>query len=176
MRLTVTAPDRLACGGQVYRCVLGRGGVVCDKAEGDGGTPAGAFPLRRVLYRADRLERPATGLPVEQIAPDMGWCDDPAHPDYNRQVQLPCAGRNEVLWRENEVYDLILILGHNDSPPVSGKGSAIFMHVARPDYTPTEGCVALALDDLREVLAACGPGDEILISEPDQDRAGAPRK
>lgn len=171
MRLTVTAPDRLACGGQVYRCVLGRGGVVLDKTEGDGGTPSGTYPLRRVLYRPDRLERPATGLPVEQLRPDMGWCDDPAHPDYNRQVNLPFDGRNEALWRDDEVYDLIMIPGHNDNPTVSGKGSAIFMHVARPDYTPTEGCVALARKHLLEVLAACGPGDEILINPPDNTKA-----
>ena len=81
MEITVTASGRLECGGRSYRCALGRGGVVFDKAEGDGATPAGAFPLRRVLYRQDRLNRPATGLPIEQIAPDMGWCDDPAHSD-----------------------------------------------------------------------------------------------
>ena len=84
----------------------------------------------------------------------MGWCDDPAHPDYNRQVRLPFAASNEALWREDEVYDLIIVLGHNDNPPVPGRGSAIFMHVARPDYAPTEGCVALAPENLLEVLAA----------------------
>ncbi len=174
MEITVTATGRLDCAGRQYRCALGRGGVVLDKAEGDGGTPAGRFALRRVLYRPDRLARPATGLPVEQIRSDQGWCDDPAHPDYNRPVTLPFTARHEVLWREDEVYDLIMVLGHNDSPPVSGKGSAIFMHVARPDYAPTEGCVALALEDLLEVLAASGPGDAICINPP--DKAGAPRK
>lgn len=146
-----------------------------DKTEGDGGTPVGRFPLRRVLYRPDRLDAPATGLPVEAIKPDQGWCDDPAHPDYNRPVRLPFADSHEKLWREDMVYDVIVILGHNDDPPVPGKGSAIFMHVARPAYEPTEGCVALALEDLLAVLAASGPGDTIRINAP-PDKAPDPRK
>ena len=174
MEITVTAPGHLDCGGRTYRCALGRGNIVGDKAEGDGGTPAGAYPLRRVLYRPDRLDAPATGLPVEKIAPNQGWCDDPAHPDYNRQVQLPFSASHEELWRQDAVYDVIVILAHNDGPPVPGKGSAIFMHVARPDYGASEGCVALALKDLLEVLAACGPGDTIRINPPDTARA--PRK
>ena len=174
MEITVTAAGRLDCGGQMYRCALGRAGIVSDKVEGDGGTPAGAYPLRRVLYRPDRLEIPATGLPVERATPDQGWCDDPAHADYNRQVLLPFSASHEALWREDAVYDVIVILGHNDSPPVPGKGSAIFMHVARQDYGPTEGCVALALTDLLEVLAACGPGDTIRINP--LDKASSPRK
>lgn len=174
MEITVTAPGRLDCGGQVYRCALGRGGVVLDKVEGDGGTPTGAYPLRRALYRPDRLAPPATGLPVEEIAPGQGWCDDPAHPDYNRLVQLPFSASHEELWREDRVYDVIVILGHNDDPPVPGKGSAIFMHVARPDYAPTEGCVALTLEDLLEVLSKCRAGDTIRINPP--DKAPAPRK
>ena len=165
--IVVTAPDRLDCGERVFRCVLGRGGIVSDKAEGDGATPAGAYPLRRVLYRADRLNQPATGLPVEPVAADQGWCDDPAHPDYNRPVSLPFSASHEALWRDDTLYDVIVILGHNDDPPVPGRGSAIFMHVARPDYGPTEGCVALALENLLEVLAACGPGDIIRINPPD---------
>lgn len=174
MEITVTAPGQLDCGGQAYRCALGRGGIVGDKAEGDGGTPAGAYPLRRVLYRPDRLAPPATGLPVEKIAPDQGWCDDPAHPDYNRQVQLPFSACHEELWRQDAVYDVIVILGHNDGPPVPGKGSAIFMHVARPNYGPTEGCVALTLEDLLEILAKCRPGDVIRINPP--DTGSSPRK
>lgn len=174
MQITVTAPGLLGCAGRTYRCALGRGGIVLDKSEGDGGTPAGAYPLRRVLYRADRLDRPDTALPTAKIAADQGWCDDPAHPEYNRQVGLPFPASHEKLWRDDAVYDLIVILGHNDDPPVPGKGSAIFMHVARPDYGPTEGCVALALTDLLAVLARCGPADTILISP--ADMVPAPRK
>lgn len=169
MEIIVTAPDRLECDGRAYHCALGRGGIVPDKVEGDGGTPAGVYPLRRVLYRADRLDRPpATGLPVEAIVAGQGWCDDPAHPDYNRPVSLPFTASHETLWRDDALYDVIVMLGHNDDPPIPGKGSAIFLHIARPDGGPTEGCVALAIPDLLEVLAACGPGDIIRINPPDK--------
>jgi L,D-peptidoglycan transpeptidase YkuD (ErfK/YbiS/YcfS/YnhG family) len=172
VEIAVTAPDRLECGGRAFRCALGRGGIVLDKAEGDGGTPAGTYPLRRVLFRPDRLERaPVTGLPVEAISAGLGWCDDPTHQDYNRQVALPFSASHETLWRDDALYDVIVILGHNDDPPVPGKGSAIFLHVARPDYGPTEGCVALALENLLEVLATCGPGDRIRINPPDNTKA-----
>ncbi|MDH3231126.1 MAG: L,D-transpeptidase family protein [Alphaproteobacteria bacterium] len=164
MRLVVHAPDRLTAGSRSFRCTIGRNGVRDDKAEGDGATPAGQFALHRVIYRADRLSRPDTGLPAAALAEDLGWCDDANEPLYNQPVQLPFAGSHEVLWREDSVYDVIVVLGHNDSPPVPGKGSAIFMHVAQPDYGPTDGCIALALADLLEVLALCGPGDTIEIN------------
>lgn len=167
MIINVTASGRLTCGGRAFRCALGRSGIVPDKREGDGGTPVGRFPLRRVLFRPDRLAQPATTLPVEPIEPDMGWCDDPAHVDYNRQVRLPFPASHERLWREDEVYDVIVILGHNDDPPVPGGGSAIFMHVARTDYSPTEGCVALSREDLLALLSECGNDAEIEITLPD---------
>ena len=174
MELVVHAPDRLSAGGRTFRCAIGRNGARNDKTEGDGATPAGRFALHRVLYRADRLSRPDTGLPATPLAADQGWCDDPTEPFYNQPVQLPFAGGHEVLWREDPVYDVIVVLGHNDAPAVPGKGSAIFMHVARPGYGPTEGCIALALADLLEVLALCGPGDTIAISS--GDAADARRK
>lgn len=174
MELIVDPPDRLSAGRRAFRCAIGRSGVRADKAEGDGATPAGRFVLRRVIYRADRLSRPATGLPVAPVSADQGWCDDPDDPLYNRPVRLPFAGSHETLWRKDSVYDVIVVLGHNDSPAVPGKGSAIFMHVAQSDYAPTQGCIALALDDLLEVLAGCGPGDAITIN-PDA-AAGVRRK
>lgn len=144
----------LRLGGDVFRAALGRGLVRADKREGDGATPSGALPLRRVLYRADRVRRPRCTVPVLPLAPHDGWCDDPAHAEYNHLVRLPHDGRHEELWRPDAIYDVIGVLGWNDQPVVPGRGSAIFLHVARPDYAPTEGCVALALPDLRAVLAA----------------------
>lgn len=151
----VTPDGLLRMGGLVFRCALGAGGVRADKSEGDGATPAGLMPLRRVLYRADRVAVPQ-GLRVraEPIAPTDGWCDDPGHPDYNMQVALPHPARHERLWREDALYDILGVLGWNDAPVVRGRGSAIFLHLARPDYAPTEGCVALAGRDLRTLLAA----------------------
>lgn len=134
------------------RCALGRGGIVSHKLEGDGGTPAGLLPLRRVLYRADRLPAPVCAVPVEPIGARDGWCDDPRDPAYNRPVQLPYEGRHEALWREDAVYDIVAVLGWNDAPVVAERGSAIFLHLARPGYPPTEGCIALAAEDLLAVL------------------------
>ena len=139
----------------VLRASLGRGGVHSqEKREGDGATPAGVLPLRRVLYRADRVQRPRASVSVTPLAPHDGWCDDPASADYNRAVHLPHPARCETLWREDGLYDVIAVLGWNDSPPVPGRGSAIFLHVASPNGGPTEGCVALPLRDLQAALAA----------------------
>jgi len=151
--------------GRVLACVLGKGGVrpSAEKQEGDGATPAGRWPLRRVFYRPDREPPPETALDRVPLKPRDGWCDDPAHPLYNRPVTLPFAASHEVLWREDHVYDLIVELGHNDDPPVPGLGSAIFMHLTRPDRGPTEGCVALERDDLLTLLAHCRPGAVIEI-------------
>ncbi|TPG58069.1 hypothetical protein EAH89_08870 [Roseomonas nepalensis] len=137
-----------------WRCAIGRGGIRADKSEGDGATPRALLPLRRVLYRADRLPPPRCAVPVEPLAPSDGWCDDPADAAYNRPVTLPHPARHETMWRDDHVYDIVGVLGWNDAPVVRGRGSAIFLHLARPDYAPTEGCVALALPDLRAALAA----------------------
>lgn len=134
-----------------------------DKREGDGASPAGVWPVRRVFYRPDRGPAPKTGLPVIALKPEDGWSDDPAEPSYNRPLPLPCLGSHERLWRTDGVYDLIVELGYNDDPPVSGRGSAIFLHIAREDYVPTEGCVALAEADLREVLKYLGGSSVIEI-------------
>jgi L,D-peptidoglycan transpeptidase YkuD (ErfK/YbiS/YcfS/YnhG family) len=137
-----------------FRCAIGRGGLRTHKEEGDGATPRGLLPLRRVLYRADRGRAPACAVPVEPIGPADGWCDDPADAAYNRPVSLPHDGRHEELWRADGLYDIVGILGWNDAPVVRGRGSAIFLHLARPDYAPTEGCIALSSADLRAALAA----------------------
>jgi len=151
---TVAADGRFRFQGTIYRAALGAGGILPHKREGDAATPQAALPLRRVLYRADRLPRPRCAVPVMPLAPHDGWCDDPAHADYNRPVRLPHDGRHEALWRADPLYDVVGILGWNDAPVQKAFGSAIFLHVARPDYAPTEGCVALTLPDLLAVLAA----------------------
>ena len=154
MQAIVTPGGLFRFGGRTLRCALGRGGVRADKREGDGATPVGDLPLRRVLYRADRVAAPACRVPVEPLSPDDGWCDDPGHADYNRAVRLPHPARHERMWREDAVYDIVGVLGWNDAPAERGRGSAIFLHLARPDLAPTEGCVALPPPDLRAVLAA----------------------
>lgn len=150
----IVHPDgRLIWRGETFRCALGKAGVRTDKEERDQATPAGVLPLRRILYRADRVTPPRCAFPIEPIAADDAWCDDPSHRDYNRLVRLPHDARHEELWRPDPAYDVVAVLGWNDSPVVKGRGSAIFLHVARPDFAPTEGCVALALPDLARLLA-----------------------
>ena len=163
MRMIVHSDGWLDWNAARLRCALGKGGVRADKREGDGATPVGVFPLRRVLYRADRIVPPATALPMLPIGESDGWCDDPTHPEYNRQVRLAHTASHETLWRDDGLYDLVIVVGHNEDPPTPGLGSAIFIHVARPGYAPTEGCVALKLDELRAIVEDAAPGDEIEI-------------
>ena len=154
MRATVGHDGVLLLGGERMRCALGRGGISTVKREGDGATPAGLLPLRQVFYRADRVARPRAAVPVELLAEQDGWCDDPAHRDYNMRVRLPHPGRHEALWRRDGLYDIVGVLGWNDRPVERGRGSAIFLHVARAGMAPTEGCLALELGDLVRVLGA----------------------
>jgi L,D-peptidoglycan transpeptidase YkuD (ErfK/YbiS/YcfS/YnhG family) len=163
MDLIVSARGEARWGDRVMRCALGPAGTTASKREGDGTTPIGNFPLRRLLYRPDRLGPPPTGLPVNPILPTDGWCDDPADPLYNRQVQLPYPAHHERLWRSDEIYDLIVVLGHNDDPVRPGAGSAVFLHVAHLDFSPTAGCIVLARGDLLAMLATAGPGDRVTV-------------
>jgi L,D-peptidoglycan transpeptidase YkuD (ErfK/YbiS/YcfS/YnhG family) len=149
--------------GQRYRCALGRTGILQDKKEGDGGTPAGTYPLREVFFREDRVSRPATGLPIRSLTTQDGWADDANLPEYNTFVTLPYLGSHESLWREDHVYDIIVVVGYNDEPPVPGKGSAIFIHLAREGYTPTAGCIAFNKEDLLEILSGLQQGDMIEV-------------
>ena len=150
----------------MFRCTLGRGGVTTDKREGDGATPAGNYPLRQLLYRSDRLAPPTNALPTSPLRPRDGWCDDPGHSAYNRPVTLPLDASAESMWRDDHLYDLVVVLGYNDDPVVSGLGSAIFLHVASHENSPTEGCIALAKEDLLAVLADITPGSDIRIETP----------
>jgi L,D-peptidoglycan transpeptidase YkuD (ErfK/YbiS/YcfS/YnhG family) len=136
-------------------CALGRTGISRNKREGDGATPAGIFPLRHVFYRPDRMAAPVTGLPVSPLRPGDGWCDAPGDRNYNRFVPLPYPAGHERLWREDGLYDVIVAVGHNDWPRIHGRGSAIFMHLAREDYAPTAGCVALTRPHLLRLLRGC---------------------
>jgi len=146
------------------RCALGRAGISTAKREGDGATPAGAFAMRRLLYRPDRAPAPRTKLPATPLDPADGWCDAPGDAAYNRPVKLPYKASAESLWRADHLYDLVVVLGHNDDPVEPGRGSAIFLHLARPDFGPTEGCVALARDDLARVLDGADATSRVVIA------------
>jgi len=145
-------------------CALGRTGIAATKREGDGASPAGVFPLRKLYFRPDRIYRPRCGLDTEPISSDLGWCDDPRSAHYNRPVRLPFAGSHETMRRDDQLYDLVIVIGHNDNPaPRKPLGSAIFMHLARPGFAPTEGCVALRRADLIRLIGRIGPQTRIAI-------------
>jgi L,D-peptidoglycan transpeptidase YkuD (ErfK/YbiS/YcfS/YnhG family) len=144
-------------------CALGRSGRRTRKREGDGATPVGCWRIAGVLYRADRIRRPATGLPVRPIAPNDGWCDAPADRNYNRAVRHPYPASAERLWRADRLYDVVVLMSHNWRPRVAGRGSAIFMHLARPGYAPTEGCIALRREHLLRLLRGLGAGAKVRV-------------
>jgi len=159
----VYAAGRLSWPGGEARAACGRGGVRADKREGDGASPAGTFPLLHLYYRPDRLKAPATGLPVTALQANHGWVDEPKDPHYNRLVSLPYPASHEEMWRADGLYDLVVLIGYNTDPPAPGRGSAIFLHVARPNFSPTEGCIAVAREVLLPLVGQLGQGSSITI-------------
>jgi len=153
----------LRIGNVAFPCALGRTGVLARKREGDGASPRGTYRLVSVFYRADRMPRPVSGLPVRRVKTQDGWCDAPADRNYNRHILHPYPASAERLWRDDQLYDLVVVTDHNARPRIKGAGSAIFMHVARPDYPPTEGCIALAPAHLKWVVGLTGRRSRILI-------------
>jgi L,D-peptidoglycan transpeptidase YkuD (ErfK/YbiS/YcfS/YnhG family) len=142
---------------------VGRAGVKADKHEGDGATPAGTYPLVSILYRPDRVAPPLSLMPVKPLAPSDGWVDEPADANYNRPVSLPYPASAEQMWREDGLYDALVVIGYNMEPVVPGAGSAIFLHIATPDFAPTAGCVAVEREILLGLLPLLGPGSKIAI-------------
>jgi L,D-peptidoglycan transpeptidase YkuD (ErfK/YbiS/YcfS/YnhG family) len=165
MDLHAYSDGRLKAGEEEFRCALGKNGVVFEeeKKEGDKATPAGTYPLRKVFYRPDKFFILDTDLPAEEIGEDSGWCDDPKDPKYNRFVKLPYGASAERLWRGDDLYDIVVVIGFNDEPVEPGKGSAIFLHLAREGYAPTDGCIALSANDLIHILPMLSPASKIII-------------
>lgn len=160
---TGAARGLMQAGRAVWPCALGRSGLTWLKREGDGATPRGSFALGPVYYRPDRVPPPRTGLDVVPIDPQLGWCDDAASRAYNRPVRLPFAGSHERMWREDGLYDYVVVIGHNTQLPLRPFGSAIFLHLARPGFLPTEGCVALRRDDMLKLLPRLGPDTRLVV-------------
>jgi L,D-peptidoglycan transpeptidase YkuD (ErfK/YbiS/YcfS/YnhG family) len=154
---------RLFWPGGSVRAAAGRAGVTSRKREGDGATPAGTFALLGAYYRADRLAAPRTRLQLRALTQRDAWVDDPADPNYNRLASLPYHGHTEAMWLDDGVYDLLVVIGYNMAPVVPGAGSAIFLHIARPDFAPTAGCIAVERDVLRRLLPRLGPASTIAI-------------
>ena len=161
----VTSTRTLTWRKKRYRCSIGRSGIFTNKYEGDGATPAGTFPLLRVLYRSDRLDWPETKLPVQPLCSNDGWCNEPTHRDYNQHVKLPHIASHESLWRDDNVYDIVVELGYNTTPVIPFMGSAIFIHFAEPSFKSTRGCVALKDVDLLEILKTCSTETQLHVME-----------
>tara|TARA_B100000686_G_scaffold354864_1_gene467787 strand:+ start:4253 stop:4786 length:534 start_codon:yes stop_codon:yes gene_type:complete len=151
--------------GREFPVYVGRDGAIAekDKKEGDWKTPYGIYPLRHVYYRPDQIDAPDTDLPVTAITEASGWCDDPNRPEYNRYVQLPYDGSHEKMYRQDRLYNLVVEIGHNDNPPVPGMGSAVFLHLKRPEKDYTAGCVGFDDQDLKYILKNIGHNPKIEI-------------
>ena len=148
---------------RAVRVALGRTGIKAAKREGDGATPAGQFHPVRLWWRADRLPRPRTLLPIRRIGPDDAWCEDPADRRYNRPFHRSANELGDRLKRADGLYDLVIEIDHNTRPRVAGRGSAVFIHVAKPGFALTAGCVALTRDELRRLLNQLSPKTRIIV-------------
>jgi L,D-peptidoglycan transpeptidase YkuD (ErfK/YbiS/YcfS/YnhG family) len=153
----------LVAGPWTLPVALGRGGIKANKHEGDGATPRGTFRPVRLWWRADRGPRPATRLPVRRIRPDDGWCEERSDRRYNRPVHVAAVSTADRLARADALYDLIVEIDHNTRPRIAGRGSAVFIHLARPGFAPTAGCVALTSPALRRLVARLGPKTKIVV-------------
>jgi L,D-peptidoglycan transpeptidase YkuD (ErfK/YbiS/YcfS/YnhG family) len=147
------------------RAVAGVAGISSTKKEGDGATPAGTFPLPFGMYRPDRIRLPHTNLPMTPLREVHAWVDDPNDPKYNQLVELPYPAHTEKIWRADGIYDLLVVVGYNMNPTEPGAGSAIFLHIARPNFTPTEGCIAIERSVLLSLVTLLGPESTLTIRE-----------
>jgi L,D-peptidoglycan transpeptidase YkuD (ErfK/YbiS/YcfS/YnhG family) len=154
----------LTAGDQTIRVALGRGGIRANKREGDGGTPKGTFRPRRLWWRADRHPRPRTFLPVRAIGPEDAWCEDVSSRHYNQPVRLDPKQGGDRLTRDDHLYDFIIEIDHNSKPRIAGRGSAVFLHLARQDFSPTAGCVSMRKGAMLRLLKRLGPETRIVIA------------
>ena len=154
----------LRAGNTAFPVALGRSGILANKREGDGGTPRGRFRLKQLWWRQDRISRPRTALPTRAIRADDAWSEDPADRRYNRPVRRQPGEAGDRLMRDDDLYDLIIEIDHNDRPRIAGRGSAVFIHIARDGFKPTAGCIAFRRNDLLRLLERLGPRTEIVIS------------
>ena len=153
----------LTIAGRTTPVALGRGGIRADKREGDGATPKGTFRPRQLWWRADRHPRPRTLLPVRAIGPEDAWCEDPASRHYNQPVRLDGTGGGDRLMRDDRLYDFIIEIDHNTSPCIKGRGSAVFLHLARGNFGPTAGCVSMTKSAMLRLLQRLGPETRIVV-------------
>ena len=157
------AQGLLNLGGAVFPCALGRAGISAFKREGDGATPLARMPVLAGLVRRSRRFQARTALPIQRIDPALGWCDAIVDRSYNRAVRLPYPASHETMWRADGLYDVCIVLGWNIAPRLRGRGSAIFLHLARPGYAPTEGCIAVSRQTMARLLPLLRQGSAVRV-------------
>jgi L,D-peptidoglycan transpeptidase YkuD (ErfK/YbiS/YcfS/YnhG family) len=153
----------LTAGSWTIPVALGRGGIIANKREGDGGTPKGIFRPRRLWWRADRHSRPKTLLPIRAIRADDAWCEDPSSRHYNQPIKFSIGESGDRLRRDDHLYDFIIEIDHNTAPRMAGRGSAVFLHLARAGFSPTAGCVSMEKSAMLRLLRQIGPQTKIAI-------------
>ena len=146
------------------RCAIGKRGITFDKKEGDKKTPKGTFKLKYILFRKDRVPKLKTLLKIKKITKNIGWCDDPSSKFYNKLVNLPFDGSVEKLWLKQNIYDVVIILNFNLKPVIKNKGSAIFLHIAKKNYSPTKGCVAVNKKHMMLVIGKINKKSKLIIN------------
>ena len=153
----------LKAGNRSIPVALGRGGIRANKREGDGGTPKGIFHPRQVWWRADRHARPRTFLPTRAISAEDAWCEDPNDRHYNKPIRLTHHQSGDRLRRDDHLYDFIVEIDHNTNPRVAGRGSAVFLHLARGNFGPTAGCVSMTKSAMLRLLQQLSRNTKIMI-------------
>jgi L,D-peptidoglycan transpeptidase YkuD (ErfK/YbiS/YcfS/YnhG family) len=147
-----------------FKCALGKSGIGKKRIEGDNITPKGIFKIIKIYYRKDRIKKINSAFKLIEIKKDMGWCDDPESKKYNQLIKLPSKYRHEKLFRNDRIYDLIIVLNYNMNPVIKNKGSAIFIHIAKNNYNKTKGCIALKKKDLIEIISKIKRNTKIIIN------------
>ena len=145
------------------KCSVGKSGSIYLKKEGDFATPKGLFKLGTIYYRKDRIESFKSSLKKKVIKKNLGWCNDPRSSMYNREIYFPYKYSAEKLYRQDNIYDIFINIKYNQSPIVKRKGSAIFLHLIKKKYKPTEGCVAISKEDFFKILPHINNKTKILI-------------
>ncbi len=154
---------QLSLDGASFFCVFGREGVTDNKTEGDWKTPTGKYKIRKIFYRKDKIPELETQIECVPISQDDAWCDDSLLPEYNSFVKLPFNGSYENLWRDDDLYDVIVVIGYNDEPAITDKGSAIFIHIMKEDMEYTRGCLAIKKEDMMFLVKEITAETEIEI-------------
>ena len=136
-----------------FKCAVGKNGITNNKVEGDGCTPSGIYLINQIYYRQDKVVLPNINIPSIGISKNFGWCDDVDSDSYNKIITFPFKQSAELLYRNDNIYDILCVIDYNQNPIIKNKGSAIFLHIAKPNYAGTEGCIALNTADLIQLLS-----------------------